>query len=422
MSEGPVNEAPEPNGLGIRRRPAQARTVMRELLRLLGATTGFTLIPVEVPGPDLGRALARWLGEHGHPCRVVSPAEDEGWRDLPGRLARTETGPYGSVMVIGPPTLTPALTHGLRVLNQRRDVVIRALDGPLLWVGPREFLRATWHQAPDFWSVRSLTWRVAPRPAPVTGPAPYNGPLVNDDPDHLTGLIEEARRQGDPLNAARMGYLLAGALASRGDVLGARRVLAAALGEAPASDTDLAFDLTVIDARLADLAGAPEEARAQLDLARTLAGESPGKRAQLDLLTARHLAEQGENTAAIHLLEDIVGRCGGERPFLCARALTALGRAYRAEGHREPGRLDDAERVLRQALDLFQGQGEALGEANVLAELGDLARQRARSGEAEALYRGAWEAYRVHGAMDGAAKMRRRLAALRKQGRGDGRG
>ena len=74
---------------------------------------------------------------------------------------------------------------------------------------------------------------------------------MNDDPDHLTGLIEEARRQGDPLNAARMGYLLAGALASRGDVRGARRLLAAALGEAPASDTDLAFDLTVIDARLA---------------------------------------------------------------------------------------------------------------------------------------------------------------------------
>ena len=107
---------------------------------------------------------------------------------------------------------------------------------------------------------------------------------------------------------------------------------------------------------------------------------------------------------------------------LRTRALTALGRAYRAEGHREPGRLDDAERVLRQALDLFRAKGRRWGEANVLAELGELARKRARSDEAEALYRGAWEAYRVHGAMDGAAKMRRRLAALRRQGRGDGRG
>lgn len=398
----------------VRRRPAQARTVVRELLRLLGATTGFSLIPVEVPGPDLARALARWLGQHGHPCRVVAPAEEEGWLDLPGRLARAETNPYGTVMVIGPATITPAVTHGLRVLNQRRDVVIRALEAPLLWVGPREFHRATWHQAPDFWSVRSLTWRVAPRPAPVSGPAPYNGPLVNDDPDHLMGLIAEARLQGDPLNAARIGYLLTGALASRGDIAGARAAAGVAMGDAPPVDADLGFDLRLLDARLADLAGAPEEAQARLAEARALAGDSPGKRAQIDLLTARRLTEQGKDGAAIRLLEEIVSRCGEERPFLCARALTALGRAYRAEGHLEPGRMEDAERVLRQALDLFQGQGEALGEANVLAELGALARQRGRSSEAEALYRGAWETYRAHGAVDGAARMRKKLAGLRR--------
>lgn len=398
-------------------RPPSLAEAVQELLRAIGSTEGFALLPVEVPGPDLGRGLARRLGEHGHPVRVVAPEREEDWAAVVSALARAAPPPHGAAMLLGPGQLGPGLERGLRVLNQRRQQLIDAIDAPLLWVGPPAFLQATWELAPDFWSVRGLTTRVGPRSARLPSrPAPWSGPLVEGDPDELGGLAEEALRQHDRRNAARMAYLQAAALAARGEPEAARAALAPHL-DLPLPDDELAFDLTILDARLAHGLGRRGDLRHRVASARRLAGRSPGRRAQLDLLTARRLVEGGQKREAIELLRRAVATCGDERPFLCARALTALARLERTMGQRQPARLVEAEEHLRRALRLFQSQGEALGEATVLLELGDLARQLGRSAEAMSLYRGALGTFERHGASAAVPEVRRRLrAAAREEG------
>src|SRR5204863_6488613 len=62
--------------------PPEVEPAFEVVLRALGMIPGFALIPVEVTGPDLGRALASWLGARGEPTRVVEPLDEPAWRGL----------------------------------------------------------------------------------------------------------------------------------------------------------------------------------------------------------------------------------------------------------------------------------------------------------------------------------------------------
>ncbi len=60
------------------------------ILRAVDLLEGFVLFPVNVPGPDLARALAAWLGANGHPAEVIEPHDDAGWRgSCPGSSRRS---------------------------------------------------------------------------------------------------------------------------------------------------------------------------------------------------------------------------------------------------------------------------------------------------------------------------------------------
>ena len=218
-------------------------------------------------------------------------------------------------------------------------------------------------------------------------------------PGRLDLLVAEAFAQGDTRNAARLGYLHAAALATRSDFAAARRVLETARGRVPVDDDGIGFDLAVLAARLAALTDDPAAATL-LDHARGLAGGSTGRRAQVDLVAAHVALTAGRGEEGAALLRSVAAECRNERPFLAARALTVLGRLARTAG--DP---TAAERSLREALGLFQGSGEALGEANVLVELADLARDTGRAAQSRTLLQGALTTYRRHGTADGVARV-----------------
>lgn len=380
-------------------RIARARQqVYEELLRFLATTEGFVLVPVEVPDDRVGEELAAWLRAHAHPVRVVRA---EPGRELVHRLLGGERG--APVMVLGETALAP---EALGVLNQRRDTVSAFLEAPLLWCGPPAFLYAPREAAPDFWSTRALPRRVATPGARIPTAPRWTGPLVPEGPDALAALRDARRAEGDTVNAARLAYLRAAALAARSRFAEARGELAAVAADLPLPD-DLRFDLDLLAARLALVDEDPEGAADALARARRLAGESPGRRAQLDLVEVRALEEAGRVEEARDRAEAALRACGADRSLLAARAQVVLGRLSR--------RLADhvaAERHLLDAAAGFQAQGEALGEANALVELGDLRLEQGRFDEARALFHAARSAYRDHGASDAWQRVGRRLRVL----------
>jgi tetratricopeptide (TPR) repeat protein len=164
-----------------------------DLLRVVELSEGFVLQPVEVAGPDLARALAHWLAARGHPAVVREPQDDAEWKDITGwLLEETARPPNGVIMVIGSREPPEGVFLGLRLTNERRDVIAKTLRRPLFWCGPASFLRLTAQRAPDFWSVRAVERRLKPAAKQEAVPAP------------AVDLLEEALRQGDRASAARL--------------------------------------------------------------------------------------------------------------------------------------------------------------------------------------------------------------------------
>jgi uncharacterized protein YegL len=128
--------------------------------RAIELSEGFVLFPVELPGAEAARALGRWLDDRGHPVVMIDRPTGTGWEHLPADLLSIEVKDSGAVLVIGPRLESAAIRSGLRLLNQRRDVVARHLTCPLIWCGSKDFLDLTWRQAPDFWSVADVPRRL----------------------------------------------------------------------------------------------------------------------------------------------------------------------------------------------------------------------------------------------------------------------
>lgn len=127
-----------------------------EVLRVVELSSGFVLLPIGVSGPDLAEVLAQWLGRNAHPTVVSIPDGDAEWKNVGTWLLQAKPEKNGVVVVIGGSEIAPEFSLAMRLVNERRDVIAKHLDCPLLWCGPREFLLATAEHAPDFWSVRAV--------------------------------------------------------------------------------------------------------------------------------------------------------------------------------------------------------------------------------------------------------------------------
>lgn len=373
--------------------PPGRREVYEQILRLIATAEGWVLVPVEVAAEATALELAAWLGAHAHPVRLVHAGGD-----LVERLLAGE----GAVLVVGGEA---ADADALRRLNLRRDTVRARVDAPLLWCGPAAFHAAVRLAAPDFWSTRALPRRIPAAGAGGIPTAPrWSGPLVREGPAELAAARRRSRRAGDAAEAARLAYLRAGALAARGQWLAARAAVADGRGDLVGQDSELRFDLELLDARLARLLRDPEDAHAALARARAVAGASPGRQAQVALVEAAALEDAGDLAAARDRLGVALARCGDERSLLAARTLVALGRL-----ERRLGRPERAAATLLRAVAAFQAQGEALGEANALVELAELHDAQGRPEEARALFASARERYREHGVPEAAARLDARL-------------
>ena len=122
-----------------------------EVLRRIERARGFSLLPVDLPGPEVARALAEAIREAGRPVTVIEPGDEAAWRGLAEALCAHEVEPRGVVVVIGPAD-PEAAREGLSRLDARCDAIVERLGGPLLWCGPASFLAVSGEAAPDFWS------------------------------------------------------------------------------------------------------------------------------------------------------------------------------------------------------------------------------------------------------------------------------
>ena len=323
-----------------------------ELQRILSLARGFILIPIEVPGPDTARALAGMLDE----AVVIEPVDDEGWANLVADLVHGAAAGPQVMMVVGPARGSQGLHAALRLVNMRRDSIVQALDRPLLWCGPADFLKLTWERAPDFWSIRAMTLRFANPSEPVREAPLWPGAWVADAPERLREMLAMARQQGDERNVARAAATLAEALVARGELDEAAEVVA---------ETSGAPSLRMIEAVVSAMRGAPQRAEAIL----ADAGWAPGD----PEVEGRRLVALGNLALLQDRGEVAVQRYDQARTLLRAAgdvaneavAVANLGVASMARGA-----LEGAASLLEEALSLAKSAGDARTEARILSKLG----------------------------------------------------
>jgi tetratricopeptide (TPR) repeat protein len=329
-----------------------------ELVRRLSLTDGFMLIPIEVAGPDVARALGASLAQAGWHTVVVEPAGDAQWPEIVARVLDAAATSARAVLVVGPARPTGGLYAALRLVNQRRDSIAEILARPLLWCGPADFLKLTWERAPDFWSIRAMTMRLTTLEHPVREAPLWPGAWVPDPPERLREMLAVARRTGDERNASRVAAALAEALVARGDLEEAAEVVAETRG---------APSFRMVDAVVSAMRGERARAAAILGDSAWTSGlpELEGRRLvalgnlELDGDSAMAAARYAQARAMLHAAGDLANE---------AVAVANLGVVAMAQ----PGgaALDSAAALLGEALALARGAGDARTEARVLSKLG----------------------------------------------------
>ncbi len=323
----------------------------REALRTLSLSDGFALVPVEVSGPDVARALAAWLDERGRSCRVIEPLDDDAWGDVVAELFVAASTDASVVMLIGARQPPPGIYAAMRLINQRRDSIARKLSRPLLWCGPPDLMKLTWERAPDFWSIRALPLRVEDDAKRASLPPLWPATWVPDPPERLRETLDAAVRHGDAKNAARVACALAEALVARNKIDDAIEVL----GEVE-STPEIVLARAVAEARRGNTAkaeavlassGAPElEARRRMALANV-------RRARDRAAAATEYEESGALFAKM-----------GDRANE-ALAIANLGVVALASGD-----VDEATARLEDALSTLRERGDDRSEAEVRTRLG----------------------------------------------------
>ncbi|TKD03832.1 hypothetical protein [Polyangium fumosum] len=226
------------------------------ILRVVELSGGFVLLPVEVLGPDLGRALADWLGAKGHPALVFAPRDDEEWRYLSTRLLEAKPEEGGVAFVIaGTEWPKEGVSLAFRLVNERRDAISKRLGCPLVWCGTREFLLSTAERAPDFWSVRAVERRLRLREQEErTREEKKAGPASKDD------LLEEARRQGDRKSITILTVRQVNQVLSAGEIEEAGALLAKAPERIGDTDPESWGEIELLRAEVARRLGRVKEA------------------------------------------------------------------------------------------------------------------------------------------------------------------
>jgi Tol biopolymer transport system component/tRNA A-37 threonylcarbamoyl transferase component Bud32/tetratricopeptide (TPR) repeat protein len=361
----------------------------RAILQRVERIPGFFLLPVEVPGPDVARALAEFLSSEGHPAKILEPRDDGAvWKDLVAALLAAKPAPGGLVLLIGSADPPEELHAGLRLINQRRDTLARRLGCPLLWCGPASFLNTSWEEAPDFWSIRSTDIKLAEEPAVAS---PEASPAALPDPEQpLRDLLQAARSQGDLTGAARLAARLTDALLARGAVDEAARTVAEALAEAQKSP-EPPLELLLRQAAVERRRGHPFAAAATLGSLLTQTGATPNLRLQALLMLAGVLEDGGDLARAeesyrraIDLAREQADHEAETRALVGAHGIAArTGRAAEAEAPLEEAR----------SMAVRLGDRELVGAAataQALAAIGghDAQRGDERIGEAKELLAG----------------------------------
>lgn len=336
----------------------------REALRALDLSEGFTLLPVEVSGPDVARALAEYLGEHGIACRVIEPLDDDAWAELVAALFVAAESDANAVMVIAGRTPPPAIYTAMLLVNQRRDSIARKLARPLLWCGPPELMKLTWERAPDFWSIRALPLRVGDGAARASLPPLWPATWVSDPPERLRATLDAATRQGDEKNAARIALLLAETLGARGKLDDAIEVM-----DEVKSTPEIALARAIAEARRG---GA--NATAMLEAATS--SELEGRR-RMALANLRRAHDPDSARAEYERARDLFAAVGdGVNEALATASIGVVALLG--------GDVDEATERLEQAHAALRALGDDRSEAEVLLRLGGalLAQRDARRASA----------------------------------------
>lgn len=369
---------------------------LEKIARALSFVDGFTLMPVEVTGPDLAWGLASWLEARGTETRVVEPLDELGWRSIVASILDDGTQPPPAdtrplafpppsraqgaappaqgtgqparvVMVIGPRKLAQGMTAGLSLANQRRDTIVDELACPLLWCGPIEFLNATWERAPDLWSIRGMAYRLE---ADARAPAEsllWAGVVARDAPERLRETLRIAREQGDRDVLVRVAVQLAEALLASGEYAEAAEVIEEAWPDAPASGR-ARESLVLLRTRAATALGDAARAKAALDDAEAMATQG-GHRNSLSVLvaTARGNLAIGESAArAKGAYEEALAAAratGDKRNEAVALADLGIAELALGEAPLALAHLEDARAMLRDG-------GDERSEARALLHLG----------------------------------------------------
>lgn len=258
-----------------------------DVLRVLELSDGFVLLPIAVPGPDLGQLLARWLSEKGYPTIVLAPESDEEWKNVASSLLSATAEPNGSVMFIAGSDISTDLSLPLRLVNERRDAIAKHLNRPLLWCGSAEFLVQTGQMAPDFWSIRAVERR-------IEGRAKLEARLNKDEKvSEKSALLDAAIQQSDRksteiLFLARLRKIMAE---------GSQEEFANEIANIPQllehADKTFAFELTLMKAEMARRRGNIADAIELLDALDENA-KTPEEECRIDLLRGRVWEKAGD--------------------------------------------------------------------------------------------------------------------------------
>ena len=323
----------------------------REALRTLSLSDGFALVPVEVSGPDVARALAAWLGENGRFCRVIEPLDDDAWGDVVAELFAAAATDASVVMLIGARQPPPGIYAGMRLINQRRDSIARKLSRPLLWCGPPELMKLTWERAPDFWSIRALPLRVDEDARRASLPPFWPTTWVPDPLERLRETLDAAVRQGDTKNAARVAHALAEALLARSKIDDAIDVL-----DEVESTPEIALCRAVAEARRGD------SAKAEAALASPGLPELEARRC-MALANVRRGRDRAGSAARYDEARALFAAAGD-------RANEALATANLGVVALASGDIDEATTRLEDALATLRELGDDRCEAEVRTRLG----------------------------------------------------
>ncbi|MGK3992753.1 pentapeptide repeat-containing protein [Sorangium sp. So ce1024] len=315
----------------------------REVLRLLERAPGFALLPVEIPGPDVARALGDFLTREGRRALVIAPRDgDAAWDDLVAVLYGAEPEPRGVVILIGSDPPPAAAREGLRRLDQhqRRDTLSSRLGCPLLLCGPPAFLSLCRDEARDLWAVRAGEVHVVEEPAAEAPRAAAEAPRAAAEAPRAVAEAPDAARGGgaaepsaEPPPPAEVLLRQASAERRRGHAVAAAATLGALLARpdaAPAVRVRAQLEMAGLLEDGGDLARAEASYREALALARQIVDPEPEARALIGAFgIAARTGRAAEAEAPLAEARVIAVRLGDralEASAVAAQALAAIGR------------------------------------------------------------------------------------------------